>query len=96
MSWLSSFKWICAGSHSNGSPKQKNLPGDSIRIFDLHAQGNEEANQGGEVDKYSAGAPHEASKTSDENDKEENYVDKPNLHDSAFHLIISNKCTVIV
>lgn len=81
MPWLSFFNWICAGSHSNGSTKQKNLLRDSTPASGLHPQGKGKADNGAEVVKDSPNSPHEASKSSNEDDKEEKSVDKPDLQD---------------
>lgn len=54
---------------------------DSTLSSSLHPQGNGKADQGAEVEKDRLNPPHEASKSSNEDEKEEKSVDKPDLRD---------------
>ncbi|KAK4773516.1 hypothetical protein SAY87_028535 [Trapa incisa] len=71
----------CAGSHFNGSPKQKSLLMDFTPSGSLHPQRNGKEDQATEVEKDRSNPLHEASACYNEDEIEEKYVDKPALLD---------------
>ncbi|PKI38195.1 hypothetical protein CRG98_041448 [Punica granatum] len=77
-------------SKSNGSPKQRNLPKDPTSDGGLHPEGNGKANRGAEVNKNSTNPARETSNSSNEDEKEEKSVDRPDLQDSPIKSVPCN------